>query len=88
MPNQVRILVGSHTDISLFVTNPALTRVLCTNFNVISDFENPTSIPKPLSKKQATLTVCKRQYFINGWTTLVNTRGAVLSPKGMTVKTK
>ena len=40
MPNQVRILVGSHTEFSLFVTNPALIRVLRTKINEVSDFED------------------------------------------------
>ena len=86
MPNQVRILVGSHTDFFLFVTNPALTRVFRTNFHEISDFENPNSIPKPSSKKQAILIACRPQYFINGQTTLVNINGAVFSPKGRIVE--
>ena len=51
MSNQVRILVGTHTDFSLFVTNPALIRVLRTNFDEVSDFEYPNSIPRPSSKK-------------------------------------
>ena len=88
MPNRVRVLVGSHTDFSLFVTNPALIRVLRTNFEEVSDFEYPNSIPRQSSKKQAILMACRRQYFINVRTTLVNTKDAVLSPKGKTVKTK
>ena len=88
MPNPVRILVGSHTDFSSFVTNPALIKVLRTNFDEVSDFEYPNSIPRLSSEKQAILIACRRQYFINGQTTLVNTKCAALSPKGKTVKTK
>ena len=88
MPNQVRISVGSHTDFSLFVTNPALIRVLRTNFDKVSGFEYSDSIDKPSSKKQAILITCRRQYFINGHNTLVNTIGAVVGPNGGTVKTK
>ena len=88
MPNQVRILVGAHTDFSLFVTNPTLIRMLRTNFDEVSNFEYQNSIPKPTSKKQAIFIACRRQYFINGLTTLVNSKGAILSPKGRTVKTK
>ena len=88
MPNQVRVLVGSDTDFSLFITNPALIRVLRTNFDEVSDFEYPNSIPRLSSKKQDVLIACRCQYFINGRTTLINTKGAVLSPKGKTVKTK
>ena len=50
-----------------------LTRLLSTNFDVVSNFENPNSIPIPSSEKQAILTARRRQYFINGRTTLVNT---------------
>ena len=88
MPNQVRVLLDSHAYFSLFVTNPALIRVLRTNFDEVFDFEYPNSIPRPSSKKKAILTAYRRQYFINGQTTLVNTKGAVISPKGRTVKTK
>ena len=88
MSNQVRILVGAHTDFSLFVTNPILIRVLRTNFDEVSNFECPNSIPKPTSKKQAILIACRRQYFINGLATLVSSKGVILSPKGRTVKTK
>ena len=52
MPSQVRIIVGSHTDFSFFLKNLTLTRVLSTNFDVVSDFENPNLIPKPSSKKK------------------------------------
>ena len=55
MLNQVRILVGSRTDISLYVTNPALIRVLRINFDDVSDFEYPNSIPKPSSKNRLSL---------------------------------
>ena len=82
MPNQARILVDSHTDFSLFVTKPALNMVLSTNSDVVSDYENANLIPKPSSKKQAIPIACRCQYFINGRTTLVNTKGALLSPKG------
>ena len=80
--------MGSHTEFSLFVTNPTLIRVLRTNFYEVSNFEFPNSIPRPSSKKQAILIECRRQYFINGRTTLVKTKGAVLNPKGRTVKPK
>ena len=88
MPNQARILIGSQAGFSLFVTNWALTRVLSTNFDVVSDFENSNSIPKPFLKKQAILNACRRQYLINGRTILVNTNGAALSSKGITAKTE
>ena len=78
----------AYTDFSLFVTNPALARVLSANSDVVSDYENPNLIPKPSSKKQAILIACRRQYSINGRTTLVNTKSAVLSPKGRTLKIK
>ena len=88
MPNEVRVLVDSHTDFTLFVTNLALIRVLGTNFDEVSDFEYPNSILRPSSKKQAILIAYRRQYLINGRTTLLITKVAVLSPKGRTVKTK
>ena len=49
MPKQVWILVGSHTGFLLFVTNPELIGVLSTISDVVSDFENLNSIPKPSS---------------------------------------
>ena len=79
--------MGSHADFSLFITNPALIRVLRASFDEVSDFHYPNSIPRLSSKKQAILIACRRQYFINGRTTL-KTKGAVLSPKDKTVKTK
>ena len=63
---------GFSPEFSSFVTNLALT----------FRFENPNSIPKPSSKKQAILIACRHHYLINGRTTLVNTKGVVLSPKG------
>ena len=78
MPNQVSVLEGSHTDFSLFVTNLALIRVLRTNFDEVSDFEYQNSIKKSSSKNQAILIA----------STLVNTKGAVLSSKGRTAKAK
>ena len=42
MPNEVRVLVDSHTDFTLFVTNLALIRVLRTNFDEVSDFDIQT----------------------------------------------
>ena len=88
MPNQVRVLAGSHTDFSIFVRNLALIRALRANFNAVSDFEYPNLIFGPSSKKQAILFTCRRQYFINGQSILINKKGALLSPKGRTVKTK
>ena len=64
MPNQVEVLGGSHTEFSLFITNPALIRVLRTHFYEVSNFEYPNSIPRPSSKKQAILIAWKRQCFI------------------------
>ena len=51
MLDQVRVLVSFHTDFSLFITNPALIRVLRRNFDEVSDFEYPNSIPRSSSKK-------------------------------------
>ena len=51
MLDQVRVLLGFYTDLSLFITNPALIRVLRRNFDEVSDFEYPNSIPRPSSKK-------------------------------------
>ena len=49
MPNQVGILVDSHTGFLLFVTNTESIGVLSTISDVVSDFENLNSIPKPSS---------------------------------------
>ena len=51
MLDQVRVLVSFHTNFSLFITNPALIRVLRRNFDEVSDFEYPNSIPRSSSKK-------------------------------------
>ena len=80
--------MGSYPDFSLFLTNPALIRVSRMSFDEVSDLEYPNSIPRPSSQKQAILVAYRRQCFINGRITLVNTKDAVLSPKGRTVKTK
>ena len=87
MPNQVRILAGYNTDISLFVTNPALIRVLSTDFDEVSDFEYQNSTPKPSPKKQAILIACRANI------SLMDHFGkhkkcTALSPKARTVKTK
>ena len=51
MLDQIRVLVGLHTDFSLFITNPALIRLLRKNFDEVSNFEYPNSIPRSSSKK-------------------------------------
>ena len=44
IPNQVRVLFGFHTGVSLFETNLAFNRVLITNFQVNSDFDIANSM--------------------------------------------
>ena len=62
----------------------ALVRGLSTNFDLISDFETQNSIPRRSSKKHAIIIAWRHQYFINGWTSLINKK----DPRGRTVKTK
>ena len=88
MPNQVRILASSHTDFSLFETYPALIRVLRTHFDEVSDFEYIQTRYLCHHIKHVILTAYRRQCLINGQTTMVNTKDAVPSSKGRTVKTK
>ena len=85
-PSQQILLVSTLT--LPYETNLALMRMLNANFEVNLDFDIPNSIPIPASKKQAFLIACRRQYFINGLATLVNRKGAVVGPKGRTLKTK
>ena len=81
MPNQLRILAGSDTDFSLFETYPAL---------ILMKFQTLNIKTRYLCHhiKQAILIAYRRQCLINGQTTLVNTKDAVPSSKGLTVKTK
>ena len=88
MSNQVRILVGSHTDFCLFATNSALISVLRKNFDEVLDFNIQNRYLGRHLKNRLSLLWADANYFINGWTTLVNTKGEVLIPEGRTVKTK
>ena len=88
MSNQVRILVGSHTDFCLFATNSALISVLRKNFDEVLDFNIQNQYLGRHLKNRLSLLWADANYFINGWTTLVNTKGEVLIPEGRTVKTK
>ena len=83
MPNQVRVLVGSHTDFSLFITNPALFRVLMTNFDKVSNLNIQIRYLGRHLKNRLYLLRADVNTLL-----MVEPQGAVLSPKGKTVKTK
>ena len=88
IPSQVRNLVGCHTDLSESVIKPALLNEFDTKTDFYRAFSKVLSIPRPSSKKQAIFMELNLQYFTNGLTTLVKTKGAVDTPNGRTVKTK
>ena len=88
MPSQVRTLVGCHIDFSELTIKPALVNEFETKVNFSRAFSKVLSIPRPSSKKQVIFMELNLQYFSNGLTTLVKTKGAVDKPNGRTVKTK
>ena len=88
MPSQVRTLVGCHTDLSELILKPALVNEFDTKVDFSRAFSKVLSITRPSSKKQAIFVELNLQYFTNGLTTLVKTKGAVDKPNGRTVKTK
>ena len=86
--SQVRTLVGCHTDLSELTIKPALVNQFETKVDFSSAFSKMLSIPRPSSKKEAIFMELNLQYFTNGLTTSVKTKGAVDKPNGRTVKTK
>ena len=88
MPSQVRTLVGYHTDFSELIIKPALVSEFKTKVESSRALSKVLPIPRPSSKKHAIFMELNLQYFTNGLTTLVKTKGAVDKPNGRTVKTK
>ena len=88
MPSQVRTLVGCHTDLSELIIKPALVNEFDTKVDFSRAFSKVLSIRRPSSKKQTIFMESNLQYFNNGLTILVKTKGAVDKPNGRTVKTK
>ena len=88
MPSQGRTLVGCHTHLSELIIKPALVNEFDTKVDFSRAFLKVLSIPRLSSKKQAIFLELNLQYFTNGLTTLVKTKGAVDTPNGRTVKTK
>ena len=87
IPSQVRTLVGCHTDLSELIIKPALVNEFDTKVDFSRAFSKVLSILRLSSKKQAIFMKLNLQYFTNGLTTLVKTKGAVDKSNGITVKT-
>ena len=81
-------LVGCHTNFCELIIKPVLVYEFDTKVDFSRAFSKVLSIPRPSSKKQAIFMELNLQYFTNGLTTLVKTKGAADKPNGRTVKTK
>ena len=88
MPSQVRTLIGCYTNFSELLIKPALVYEFDAKVDFFRAFSKVLSIPRPSSKKQAIFMELNLQYFANGLTTLVKTKGVANRPNGRTVKTK
>ena len=74
IPNQVRILHGSHVDFWMLGVKPDFAKVCWTNSDLRFASSQLYSIPIPSSKKQVILTELNLQYLTNGLTTLLYNR--------------
>ena len=88
MPSQVIRWQGIQIDFVTFGTKREFIEVTLTKLEQERASWYVYAIPKPCSRKQATFTACKRQFFTKGRTTFVKTNGAEDKQKGKTVNKK
>ena len=85
-PSHDSFFVGVHCDFSSLTMNPARARVLRTNNELRCALGKAVSMPIPSSKNSVSLIPLECHNETRGRKTLVNTKGAVESPSGRTLK--
>ena len=87
-PSHVIFCVGTHKDLSLFTTKHNCLRECFKNNACFIVVSLSLVTPAPSSIKQEIFIACSLQYFTSTHIVLVKIKGAEVSPKGRTVKTK